>query len=162
MTRIHLVPLALSGLFYLLQPSAALATGIDEAIKDYQSRNYPQALSKLRDLSGKPGQPQDKIHYYMALCYQGTNQMSQAKGEYNWVYANSKDNTLRYNAYQALQGMERWSAHRSYEGQGNTFDRHSPANTRASQVAAARVATQKKEELEAQLAGARTVRSGSS
>lgn len=111
-------------------PSAVLAADnpvLTSAVQDYNQRKYREALTKLDGLS-RGGQANDKAHYYMALCYQGINQMATAKSEYMWVYSKGKDATLKYNAWQALKSLDRWSQHRGYSGQGNTFDRSSPAN----------------------------------
>lgn len=95
---------------------------LQQAIKDYNSKSYKGALEKLQTLP-RTGQGSDKAHYYMALCYQATNQIGPATAEYNTVYRDSKDSTLRYNSAVALQGLQRWGQHRAYAGNGNNFSR---------------------------------------
>lgn len=95
---------------------------LQQAIKDYNSKSYKDALEKLQTLP-RTGQGSDKAHYYMALCYQATNQIGAATTEYNTVYRNSKDSTLRYNSAVALQGLQKWGQHRAYAGNGNNFAR---------------------------------------
>lgn len=100
--------------------SAGNLTNADDPINLYNQRQYAKALGKFRDLLKK--NPKDsKTHYYMALCYQGLNQIKTAQNEYIWVYNNSADRRLQYNAWVALSNIDRWSAHRAYEGQGNCF-----------------------------------------
>ena len=135
--------LSVCALFALAAPVlAADSPAMTQAMADYKSRKYRDALTKLDGIV-RTGQANDKAHYYKALCYQGINQMSTARNEYMWVYSNGRDPTLKYNAWQALTSMDRWSQHRDYAGQGNAFDRASPQNVagqefREKQVAEAR------------------------
>jgi tetratricopeptide (TPR) repeat protein len=90
----------------------------------YNQRQYRQALAKFKEAAKK--NPKDsKAHYYMAMCYQGMNQIKIARDEYMWVYQNANDQRMRYNSWAALSNIERWSAHRAYEGQGNVFGHRS-------------------------------------
>lgn len=107
---------------------------VDQAIKDYRAHRYAECMEKLNNLLAQ-GQNTDKIHYYLALCYQGMSQIATAKGQYLWVYQNSKDPTLRYNSWKAIQDLERWSAHRNYSGNGNNFQRFGTPLRRAPVVA---------------------------
>lgn len=104
------------------QPAGAgnLTNG-DDPINLYNQRQYGKALTKFREVLKR--NPKDtKTHYYMALCYQGLNQIKMAQSEYMWVYNNGgNDKRLQYNAWVALSSIDRWSAHRAYEGQGNCF-----------------------------------------
>jgi len=100
--------------------NAAAPAGFDSAVADYNAKKLSAALSKLTAISqANPNHAQ--THYYMALCYQGTNQIQLAQREYKWLYANSKDASLRYNSYLALAQIQRWSAKRNYSGQGNVY-----------------------------------------
>lgn len=130
-----------------------------QAITDYNGRKYKDALTKLEALT-RVGQANDKAHYYMALCYQGVNQMSTAKSEYTWVYSNSRDATLRYNAWKALQAMDRWSQHRAYEGQGNDFSRLSPTNSAGEQFRQNKAITAARQDAEDAAAAARPAGGG--
>ncbi len=103
-------------------PALAAPAGLDQAVAEYNSRHYAEALFRLQNINRS--NPSDAMtHYYMGLSYQALNQIQSAQGEYNWIYAYSKDQRLRYNAYQALQQIQRWSANRAYQGQGNNFAR---------------------------------------
>lgn len=94
----------------------------DEAVSLYNAKQYAAALEKFKQRLLK--NPRDtKSHYYSALCYQGLNQIKLAQKEYMWVYRNGDDARMKYGAWQALSGIERWSAHRDYQGQGNVFSR---------------------------------------
>lgn len=110
---------------------AADSPVLQQAIRDYNQKSYKQALEKLQTLPGT-GEGSDKAHYYMALCYQATNQIGPATAEYNAVYRNSKDATLKYNSAVALQGLRRWGQHRAYQGNGNNFARSGGAPVRRS------------------------------
>lgn len=141
--------LVLFALWALAAPAfAGDSPVLASAVQDYNQRKYRDALTKLDGLS-RGGQANDKAHYYMALCYQGINQMATAKSEYQWVYANGRDATLKYNAWQALKSMDRWSQHRAYSGQGNNFARSSPTNIAGQQFRANRSAEEARLEAEA-------------
>ncbi|MBY0547498.1 MAG: hypothetical protein K2W95_09415 [Candidatus Obscuribacterales bacterium] len=141
--------LALLALSVLAAPAfAGDSPVLASAVQDYNQKKYRDALSKLDGLS-RGGQANDKAHYYMALCYQGINQMATAKSEYMWVYSKGRDATLKYNAWQALKSMDKWSQHRAYSGQGNNFDRASPANTVGQQFRANRTAEEARLDAEA-------------
>lgn len=101
-----------------------------EGVTAYQSRHYAEALSKFTELV-KNGQGGEMVHYYMALCYQGLNQIAKAKAEYSLVSASARDPALRVNAQQGLNSIERWSQHRSYQGNGNYFQRNSMISSRS-------------------------------
>lgn len=98
----------------------------DEAVKSYKDKKYSQSLSQLQKLHDG-GMCTDTIHYYMGLCYQSLNQISAAKQEYETV-AKGKTPALRANAETALAGLNQWSQHRSYQGNGNNFARYSTPN----------------------------------
>lgn len=102
----------------------------NEAVQAYNGRRYAEALKKFNSLV-QSGHNTDMVHYYMALCYQGQNQISMAKAEYSLVSAQSHDPALRGNAQRALASIDRWSAHRSYEGNGNVFQRYSRPSARS-------------------------------
>ena len=101
-------------------------TNLDDPVHLYNQRQYASALAKFKELVRK--NPKDnKSHYYMALCYQGLNQIRQAQAEYMWVYTNGTDARLKYNSWLAISNIDRWSQHRAYEGQGNVFGYRSNA-----------------------------------
>ena len=80
--------------------SGALTNGsptFNEGVQAYNHRQYSQALSKFSELE-RLGQGSELVHYYMALSYQGLNQISMAKAEYSFVSARARDAGLRVNA----------------------------------------------------------------
>lgn len=95
---------------------------MDQAVQDYKAHRYGSCLVKLNVLL-KEGKETDSVHYYRGLSYQNLNQIASAKNEYSWVCQNSQDERLRVNARKALQGLEKWSTHRAYSGNGNSFQR---------------------------------------
>lgn len=103
---------------------------MDDAVKSYNEHKYSQCLTQLRQLH-LAGVCNDSVHYYMGLSYQGLNQISAAKQEYQTV-AKGKTPSLRANAQAALAGLDRWSQHRSYQGNGNYFDRYSTVSSASS------------------------------
>lgn len=111
----------------LMLASNLSALKMDDAVKSYQERKYSACLGQLKQLHSA-GLCTDTVHYYMALCYQQLNQIAAAKQEYQTV-ANGKTANLKANAQVALNSLERWSQHRSYEGNGNVFSRYSSASS---------------------------------
>lgn len=99
----------------------------NEGVQAYNKRSYSEALKKFNALI-QSGHNTDMVHYYMALCYQGQNQIAQAKSEYSLVAAQSHDPSLRTNAQRALASIDKWSTHRAYQGNGNNFQRYSKVN----------------------------------
>lgn len=98
-----------------------------EGVQAYNQRSYSEALKKFNALLGS-GHDSEMVHYYMGLCYQGQNQIAQAKSEFSLVSAQSRDPGLRANAQRALASIDKWSAHRSYQGNSNIFRSASRVN----------------------------------
>lgn len=92
------------------------APKMDEAVKSYRDRQYSQSLAQFKQLHNS-GTCNELIHYYMALCYQGMNQIASARTEYMTVMK-GRSAPLRQNAQYALSQIDRWNRHRSYEGNG--------------------------------------------
>lgn len=108
------------GGFLLTGSAFAASADFDQGVGEFNNRHYSQALSHLQ--SAASAQPYDaRTHYYLGLCYQYLSQMSAAQAEYDWVRNNAEDADLRRNAQTALDGLNRWSQHREYAGQGNNF-----------------------------------------
>lgn len=103
----------------------------NEGVQAYNQRHYSEALKKFAALI-QSGHNTDMVHYYMALCYQGQNQIAQAKAEYSLVAGQSHDPSLRANAQRALASIDKWSTHRAYQGNGNNFQRYSKVSRSAS------------------------------
>jgi hypothetical protein len=95
-----------------------------DAIGAFQKKDYADALKNFQVLDST-GFCSDTVHYYIAQCYQNTNQTVAAEQHYNWVLERSKDVTLRRYAEYANQCLAYYSGHRTYGGQGNNFDRGS-------------------------------------
>lgn len=76
----------------------------DQAVQNYKAKRYSQAIAGFQTFS--QANPSDAMsHYYMALCYQGMNQMALAKQQYEWVSANARDPNLRSYAATGLSGL---------------------------------------------------------
>lgn len=93
-----------------------------EGVKLFQSKNFSGALKCFFQLDAN-GFCCDLVHYQIGSCYQRTNQTMAAQQHYDWVLAHSKDPTLRAWADYANQTIAYYSAHRTFAGQGNNFDR---------------------------------------
>lgn len=122
-----ITPLLLLALILTPCTQAANVTSIplfNEGVQAYNKRSYSEALKKFNELI-QSGHNTDMVHYYMALCYQGQNQIAQAKAEYSLVAGQSHDPSLRANAQRALASIDKWSTHRAYQGNGNNFQRYS-------------------------------------
>lgn len=79
----------------LATPPAANTSALDLAIADYKAKHFAVALSKFREIVGK-SPTNDSARYYMALCYQGMNQMSLARQQYEWVASNGREPLRSY------------------------------------------------------------------
>ena len=111
----------------------AAPAGFDDAVRAYSSRQYAAALSRFQQVARTA--PSDALtHYYMGLCYQGLNQFSMAKQQYEWVYAVSKDSGLRTSCSQALSQLGRYQSQKITGYAGSSFG--SPAGGRSSAVRA--------------------------
>ncbi len=88
-----------------LEPVGASGASFAEAIADYNSGNYAQALSKLKVYeSAYPSNA--LVRYYIALCDQSLGYFAQAATEYKWVSENG-DARLRS---MAATGLSRLSS----------------------------------------------------
>lgn len=115
--------LLILSMFYCLTGALALPpSDFSKAINDYQAGKHSSAAALLEDLD-KKGLCNDKVHYYLALCYQSLNQVARAQMHYQWVYTYSKDPRLKYQAQVGWYQLAKYQSHRTYEGQGNNFDR---------------------------------------
>jgi len=94
-----------------------------EAIKFFNDKNYAASLAYFQKLDST-GYCCDLVHYYIAQCYQNTNQTIAASQHYNWVLEKSNDERLKTYADYANQTMAYYDAHRTYAGQGNNFSRY--------------------------------------
>lgn len=83
--------------------SAMAAPSAQEAINDYNAGRYLACLQKLQALNLKTNAT---AHYYIALCAQNLNRMTEAKAEYNWVIANGTE-PLRSYAQRGLATIDK-------------------------------------------------------
>ncbi|MBS1955050.1 MAG: thioredoxin family protein [Cyanobacteria bacterium SZAS-4] len=92
-----LVSAVIVGSFAIAAPTA------QEAINDYNSGKYLSCLQKLQALNLKNNAT---AHYYIALCAQNLNRMTEAKAEYNWVISNGQE-PLRSYAQKGLANLDK-------------------------------------------------------
>ncbi len=86
----------------------------DQAIGAYKARNYRGAIQGFQTvLKSNPSDPM--AHYYLALCFQGTNQMALARQEYTWV-SSCNNAQLRSYAASGLANLSKYPS--SYSGSG--------------------------------------------
>jgi thiol-disulfide isomerase/thioredoxin len=93
-------------------PTQAVPTQFNQAVANYKARKYLKALQGFQQVAKK--YPTDaQTQYYIALCYQGMNQVAQAKQHYAWVAQSSRDARLRGQAQLALSQLDHYAAVRS-------------------------------------------------
>jgi thiol-disulfide isomerase/thioredoxin len=90
------------------------------AVLNYQAHHYSSALADLERLEA--AYPTNAmVRYYRALCYQGTNQISLAKKDFEWVATNCPDAKVKQ---LGAIGLRNLGAYRSqvtgYVGTGNS------------------------------------------
>jgi hypothetical protein len=90
------------------------------AIVLFNQRKYGDALKQFEWLD-KHGQCTEKTHYYIARCCQQLSQVARAQRNYAWILAYGKDKQIRYYAQYGYRQLSRYSASRTYEGNGNYF-----------------------------------------
>ncbi len=101
--------------------ASAAAVTFAQAVQDYNSGKFSLALSEFSTISQR--YPSNVLtHYYMALCHQSLNHISQAKIEYQFVVA-SGDAKLKAHANKALTAL-------SYTG-GSSYATATPASSGA-------------------------------
>ena len=106
-------PIAIS-LCLFIQPLAQ-AADFKTAKSSYDAGKYPQALAEFKELKGS--YPNNElVHYYLALCYQATNQMQLAKNEYEWVSTRGRTGLKA----QAAKGLQQLSGLRSPSSSGGS------------------------------------------
>ncbi|HEY9730871.1 MAG TPA: thioredoxin family protein [Drouetiella sp.] len=85
---------------------ALAASPAQDAINDYNSGKYLSCLQKLQALNLKYNAT---AHYYIALCAQNLNRMTEAKAEYNWVISYGTE-PLRSYAQKGLASIDKLGA----------------------------------------------------
>lgn len=103
------VLIATVALFQLSSLAAIAApAGFAEGIQAYNGRNYRLALANFQRAAQTA--PKDcAVHYYLGLSYQGMNQYTLAKQEYQWVASSGDIPALRSRAAAALSNLSRYS-----------------------------------------------------
>jgi tetratricopeptide (TPR) repeat protein len=93
----------------LAVPAGAAPAGFAEGVRFYNARQYNQALACFtRAAQAEPNNA--TVRYYMGLSYQGMNQMTQAKQQYQWVWSTAarSNPALAQQAGAALQNLSRY------------------------------------------------------
>lgn len=93
-------------------PAAVSApAGFSEGVKAYNSRQYGQAVSYLTQAARQaPADPM--VRYYLGLAYQGMNQMTLARQQYEWVAGCRTNPGLQSQAMGALQNLSKYQPSR--------------------------------------------------
>jgi thioredoxin-like negative regulator of GroEL len=129
--RFGVVACVLLCMAMLLAPVFAAPSAFDEAVQQYRSGKFSQALTQFQSLE-KGGRPDPYVHYYMGLCFHNLNQVSRAQQEYQWVMSSTNNAALRRNAELGLQSLGKYAGSRNYQGQGATPTASSPARISSS------------------------------
>lgn len=108
-TQLRLMSLCLATAAFILASGARADNALGAAIQAYNQRKYNEAIGQLRGIiASQPGNA--TAHYYMALSYQGLNQMTMAMKEYEWIANYGNDPTLRGYARQAIRSLGKRSS----------------------------------------------------
>ncbi len=110
------IPLCLCAcLAFAPLPAQAADANFNAAVKTYTAGKYAQALAQFQVVAQQ--YPSDPLtRYYMGLCYQHTNQVSQATQMYTWVERNARSPQLKAQARAGLDSMNRYSSSRTHPG----------------------------------------------
>lgn len=112
------------------QSSATASTGsatasdkpsFDSAVRTFNERRYREAMTQFKRLP----QTDERVQYYLGRCAQQMNQVGMARSHFYFVLTRAKDPTLKANARTAYDQLTYYAAHRTYEGNGNVFQRDS-------------------------------------
>jgi hypothetical protein len=93
---------------------------IATAISAFNARRFGEALRQFQILD-RTGFCCDKVHYYIARCYQQLSQVGPALDNYAWVMSYSKNPTLQNYAEVASAQLSKYQQHRTYEGARTSF-----------------------------------------
>lgn len=110
-----------AGVFALASylPAHAVDPVYQQALSDFQSHRYSAALSGFQKVAGN-NRSDILSHYYMALCYQSTNQHALASREYQWVATYSKDPALKAKAQAGATQLSKVSSGSSGSASSNS------------------------------------------
>lgn len=116
---------SINGSIWLLRTAGSLALGLiavlpsyaadanyQQALADFQAKKYSSALTGFQKVASS-NRADVLSHYYMALCYQNTNQMGLAAREYQWVATYSKDPALKTKAGAGAAQLSRYQTSRA-------------------------------------------------
>ncbi|MBX9953100.1 MAG: tetratricopeptide repeat protein [Candidatus Obscuribacterales bacterium] len=113
------VPVSLCASFLVCSAAWAVDPAFSAAVQSYQQGKYAAALVQFQVVSQK--YPSDPLtRYYMGLCYQHTNQVTQAQQMYQWVEQNARSQSLKAQARAGLESMNKYSQNRSHRGAAPT------------------------------------------
>jgi tetratricopeptide (TPR) repeat protein len=113
------VSIALCASLVLTNAAWAVDPAFSAAVQTYQQGKYAAALAQFQVVSQK--YPSDPLtRYYMGLCYQHTNQVTQAQQMYTWVEQNARSPQLKSQARAGLESMTKYSQNRSHRGAAPT------------------------------------------
>lgn len=111
--------LVAAGLFAQMQIAAFAADpAFQQALSDFQSRKFSAALTGFQKVA-TANRSDILSHYYMALCYQSTNQLALASREYQWVATYSKDPALKAKAQAGATQLSKYSTASSGAASGS-------------------------------------------
>lgn len=100
---------SLAALFFLFcMPVYSADPVYAQAMSDFQARKYSAALAGFQKVASA-NRADIPSHYYMALCYQSTNQLALASREYQWVATYSKDPSLKSKAQAGAAQLSRYA-----------------------------------------------------
>lgn len=94
--------------FSVCAPVQAVDAVYQQAMTDFQARKYAAALAGFKKVAST-NRSDIQSHYYLALCYQNTNQFGLAAREYQWVATYSPDPSLKLKAQAGYAQLTRSS-----------------------------------------------------
>ena len=100
---------SLLALLFFCLPAKSADAVYAQAMSDFQARRYPAALAGFQKVAAA-NRADIPSHYYMALCYQSTNQLALASREYQWVATYSKDPALKSKAQAGAAQLSRYAS----------------------------------------------------
>lgn len=109
------IPLFLVLMTSLATPAEAADQAFHQAVQTFSAGKYSQALAQFQVVAQR--YPSDPLtRYYMGLCYQQLNQVSQAQSMYTWVENNARSPELKAKARRGLDSMNQYSSARTRPG----------------------------------------------
>lgn len=113
------VPICLCATFVLANATWAADAAFNAAVQTFHQGKYAAALAQFQVVAQK--YPNDPLtRYYMGLCYQHTNQVTNAQAMYTWVEQNARSPQLKAQARSGLDSMTKYSQTRSHRGSAPT------------------------------------------